>query len=49
MYFYYFKCIYGTSGDFMSVRQDRISEVIPSQKWRMNMGPILSGYGGVAI
>jgi hypothetical protein len=37
------------SGDFVSIFQDLIPEVIPSQKCHMNMGPILSGYGGIGV
>jgi hypothetical protein len=36
--------IYRVSSDFMSVLQDLISEVIPSQKCHMNKSPILSSY-----
>jgi hypothetical protein len=35
------------SSDIMSVLQDLISEVIPSQKYHMNIDPILNGYGAV--
>jgi hypothetical protein len=31
------------------VLQDRIPEAIPSQKWYMNMGPILNCYGIIII
>jgi hypothetical protein len=33
------------SGDFKSVLQDQISEAIPSQKYCLNIHPILSGFG----
>jgi hypothetical protein len=36
---------YRVSGDFVSVLQDLIPEVIPSQKCHMNTGPILNCYG----
>jgi hypothetical protein len=35
------------SSDFITVLQYLIHEVIPSQKWHMKMGPILSGYKAV--
>jgi hypothetical protein len=35
------------SGDFMSILQELIPEVIPSQKCHMNMGLILIGYGAM--
>jgi hypothetical protein len=37
------------SGDFMSVLQDLIPEVIPFQKCHMNIGPILNIYGDTLI
>jgi hypothetical protein len=33
----------------MSILEDLIPEVIPSQKCHVNMGLILNGYGGVGI
>jgi hypothetical protein len=37
--------IYRVSGDFMSTLQNLIPEIIPRQKCRMNIGPVLTGYG----
>jgi hypothetical protein len=37
------------SNDFMSVLQDLIPEVIPSQKCHMNIGLILNSYGAMDI
>jgi hypothetical protein len=42
-------CDYRMSGGFMSVLQDHIPEVIPSQKCHMDMGPILNGYRAMDI
>jgi hypothetical protein len=41
------RAIVRVSGDFMSIFQDFIPEVIPSQKCHMNTSPIISGYGAV--
>jgi hypothetical protein len=41
--------IYRVSSDQMSVVQDLILEVIPSQKSCMNIGLILNGYGAKDI
>jgi hypothetical protein len=41
--------IYRMSGDFMSILQDLIPEVIPSQKCHMNMNPIINGYRAMDI
>jgi hypothetical protein len=37
--------IYRTSSDVMSIPQELIPEIIPSQKCHMNMGLILNSYG----
>jgi hypothetical protein len=37
------------SGGFMPLFQDLIPDAIPSQKYRMNMGSILSRYGDTGI
>jgi hypothetical protein len=37
------------SGDFMSIVQDIIPEVIPCQKYHMNMGPIFYGHEYMGI
>jgi hypothetical protein len=42
-------CLYRMSGYFMSVLQNLIPEVIPSQKCHINMDPILNGYRAVDI
>jgi hypothetical protein len=39
--------IYMMSSDFISIHQVLITEVIRRHKCRMNMGPILNGYGGM--
>jgi hypothetical protein len=37
------------SGNVMSIIQDLISDIIPSQKCLMNMDPILKGHEPMAI
>jgi hypothetical protein len=41
--------IYRVSGDFMSVYQDLISDIISSQKCHVNMSLILKGYRAMDI
>jgi len=36
-------------GDFMLVLQDLVPEAIPSQKFHMNLNPIVSGYRNTGI
>jgi hypothetical protein len=39
--------LYRMSRDFVSILQDLIPEVIPSQKYHMKTHPILNGYGAM--
>jgi hypothetical protein len=47
--FYAFLCLYKVSVDFMSIIQDLLPEVSPSQICHIIIGPILNGYGATDI